>query len=675
MGTTSKIVVLCGVLAVAALAVYTLDSRIRQSGIHWLDLGGAVYKRFRPSECPVGSIAPATSTISTPVSMRDSSGLLGENIVTKTFALSVSDIDRDGKDDILIGAHENNPFLLMNTGSGFRDASQTLFAKGVILDRHGYSFADLDNDGDLDLAVASGGEDGVGLGAPNVFLRNDTENGALQFTEMQVSREMAEPSFRARSLMPIASSDGKAVDLYFTGLRRVGFPNTLFRNTRSYDAFQFDPEQSFLTMSINDHGRGVITDFDGDGKDDYLVVEDWRLKIYWHPSSDRRPGILSYKALSATVGDFNNDSRPDIFLGTFSAPSESDNLTHNSDVLIYVIKKNGTDDSSSIVFKSSASVLEFDLDQYIQANMPRPLLGGQDIYLGSRKSNPPSRKFAVDTQQAAGQPSAFEKPGVYIWYSAQSREWHMKWMFYDTLDEFKGTVRGARIAEVARSNFTSNEPDRVTDAILINQGDGMFSELCTGLEPHSETTSDSTAADFNNDGWLDIIGLRQGEQGSPNGDLFVLTNNAGTSFTESRIALRDMDKLKNADLIAHGFFDGDDKADIFLTNGYGQIPGNDGSPRLMLNDTSTQHRALLVNLEGASSNKFGIGARLTLRDASETIIGFRIQGLNSNITQDTHWMHFGLGDYPAPYRLTVDWPDGISTSYSFSGPGRYQARQ
>lgn len=675
MGTTARILLLCGVLAVAALAACLLDTRIQRAGIHWLDLGDAVYRRFRPSDCSIDDFASGQMNLVNPISMMDASELLGANRGVKSFALSVADVNSDGKDDVLIGAHENNPLLFINTGDGFTDESRALFAAGRILDRHGYSFADLDNDGDLDLAIASGGEDGVGKGDPNLFLRNDSHHGALQFAEVDVSTEMAEPAARSRSLMPTASADGKAIDLYFTALLRNGFPNSLFKNAGSQKPFLFQPQQSFLTLSINDHGRGVIADFDGDGSNDYLVVEEWRLKIYWHDASRRRPSILSYRAASTTVGDLNNDGRLDIFLGTFSGPSKSDNLAANSEELIYVVHNHGDDDSSSIRFKSRTSVLEFNLDQFIQATMDRPLAGREDIYLGSRKLHPESRTFALDRQQALGQPTDFANPGIYIWYSTATQEWNMKWVFYDNLEEFKGVVRGDGITGVVRTNFTITDADPMTDAIFINNGNGNFSELCTGLSAHRETTSDSTVADFNNDGWLDIIGLRRGEPGSPNGDLVVLTNHSGELFSETRIALRDSDRLKSADVIAYGFFDGDEKPDIVFTNGYGQIPGNDGSPRLMLNNTSTQHPALLVNLKGTSSNKFGTGARLTLTDANDKLIGFRFQGLNSNITQDTHWMHFGLGEFPAPYHLKVDWPDGITTSHGFSAPGRYEVVQ
>jgi hypothetical protein len=675
MVSNRTIVVVCCLLVVVAIVAYGLDRRIRASGMHLSDFVGAVSHKLQRDECADKTGAATPQVPSTPIAMVDATVLLGEGISTKTFALAVADINSDQRDDILIGAHEKNPYLLINTPHGFKNESGALFSNNRQIDRHGYTFADLDNDGDLDLAIACGGQDGVGAGAPNLFFKNATENGVLRFVEEQVDADIAEPAARTRALIPIASPDGRAVNLYAAALARNGYPNRLFRNTQEKDRIQFATEPGFLTLSINDHGRGVIADFDRDGSNDYLVVEDWMLKLYWHPDSGRGVTTLAYDAFSTTVADFNNDGLLDIFLGTFSKPSLSDTLTYNGDELIYVVYKHGAKDVSAISFKADSPALKFNLDQLIPATMARPAVGAQDIFLGRNQENPKARAFSVGRRQAAGEPESFDRPGIYIWYSKPTREWNMKWVFHDSLDDFKGLVRGAGIADVNKTNFTTHEPAAVTDAIFINQGNGGFAQLCTGLAPHAETTSDAAVADFNNDGWLDVIGLRQAEQGAPNGDLFVLTNNGGASFSTNRIAGGEQERLHRSDLIAFGFFDDDDKPDIVFTNGFGQIPGNEGLPQLMLNKTATDHKALLVELQGTNANRSGIGAKLTLTDAAGHIVGYRVQGINSNISQDSHWLQFGLGEFAPPYKLQVEWPDNTTSEHSFAGPSRNLVKQ
>ncbi|MEZ5503277.1 MAG: CRTAC1 family protein [Halioglobus sp.] len=667
--------VLVVVVALSAIAAGLLVTKFWKTGFDPGELAGAIYHRLKATECPVEQAAPVPWTAGPVIAMEDSPEPIFTDIETKTFALAVVDINQDGRDDILIGAHERNPYLLVNGDAGFTDQSRALFPRGRVIDRHGYTFADLDNDGDLDIAIACGGQDGVGKGAPNLFLRNNSQSGVLDFALERVSDELAQPPGRSRSFIPMASADGKAIDLYYATLARAGFPNRLYINARRPEAFQFDPEESFLTLTMDDHGRGVFADFDGDNKSDYLVIDNVKLKIYWHPDSGKGVSTLSYDAFSTAVADFNNDGLLDIFVGALSLPSNSDNLSYDAQEIVYVLNRNGDNDSSAIAFSSQSRALQFNLDQLIQASMPGQLVGAKDIFIGGEGANPKTRIFTLSRQAAAGQPADFDKPGIYIWYSRYTRHWNMKWVFHPDLDQFKGIVKGAGIGDLTMTNFTTHEPDRVTDTIFINQGDGTFSQLCTGLAAHKETTSSATVADFNNDGWLDIIALRQGEQGSTNGDIVVLSNNQGTSFSASTIGLRPQDRLQRSDLIANGFFNEDDKPDIVLTNGFGQIPGNEGSPRLLLNNTADAPAALLIDLRGSTANSFAVGAKATLRDANNRMIGYRVQGLNANISEDTHRMHFGLGDFPGPYTLTVDWPDGVSTSRTFRAPGAYTVRQ
>lgn len=671
MTFTSRNVLFFGAILVVAVTSLGYLKKPSESGGDWSNIKTVAKPSTRTAPC-IEDISVTQSSALPQISMLESSDMLGQKISTKTFGLSVSDINGDRRDDILIGAHELNPYLLINGDMGFTDESKALFQSRKKYDRHGYTLADLDNDGDLDIAIASGGSDGVGEGSSNIFLRNQTKHGVPLFQREVVSPDMAMQAGRSRSFIPIASSNGETIDLYYATRLRKEFPNKTLRNSSGTENLQFHPdEQNFLSQTINDHGRGVIADFDTDGKNDYLVVDGSTLKIYWDPASNREVTTFASNVLTTSAADFNNDGLLDIFIGRLGLPSNSDNLTHSNNSLIFVIKNNAPNDTSLASFTVESSVLEFNLRQHIPAsltkvNRPR---GASDIFLGRDMSHPQNKRFSISGQQALGKPDSFDRPGTYIWYSTSSATWNIKWLFHDSLDTFKGIVNGVDIANVSTSNFFDEKSRRLSDSVLINQGGGVFTETCKKLPSHQATTSGTTVADFNNDGWLDIIGVRHGEQGSPNRDLFVLANNQGVSFTSSVIKIREEDRLHRSDLIAHGFFNEDDKPDIVLTNGFGQIPGTNGSPRLMLNSTQTDNQALTIELEGTTSNKYGIGAKLTLTDADNNIVGYRVQGINSNISQDTHRVHFGLGSFRPPYKLSVEWPDNTVTNYSFNSPG------
>jgi guanyl-specific ribonuclease Sa len=611
-----------------------------------------------------------------PISFIDASSLLGEDIQSKTFSLAVSDLSGDGEDDILIGAHGQDPYLYIREGVDFTNYSTTLFPQRKKSDRHGYTIADLDNDDDLDIAIASGGSDGVGKGSPNIFLINTTSGDDLSFQSVEVDSDLSLRRGRSRSFIPVASPDGRTVDLYYATLLRQGYPNMMMRNAGIDGKLGFSHDTDhFLSHPINDHGRGVIADLDGDGNNDYLVIDGNTARLLWHPISGKAPIVLASNAYSVKVADFSNDGALDIFIGRAAQATHSDRVTENGSELIYVITKNRANDISSISFKSYSAILEMKLSQHIRATSLERPDGASDIFLGKQLANPDSRDFVVEKTQAQGKPDQFLKAGIYIWYSSDSQEWTIKWKFHSFLDVFKGVIRGEALSGLTTSGLSIKEPAEISDMILINKGAGEFEDLRINSLAHRLKTVATTVADFNNDGWLDIAGVRHGEQGAANGRPFILTNNPKLAFSLEEMPRRAQDKLHRADLIAHGFFNDDQKPDLIITNGFGQIPGTWGSSQLLLNNTPAAGKAILVHLKGTHSNRFGIGAAMMLTDVKGRPMGYRVQGLNTNISQDTYWQHFGLGTSEPPYSLEVHWPDKTIANYHISGPGRYQFQQ
>jgi hypothetical protein len=84
--------------------------------------------------------------------------------------------------------------------------------------------------------------------------------------------------------------------------------------------------------------------------------------------------------------------------------------------------------------------------------------------------------------------------------------------------------------------------------ILINKGAGEFKYLRINSLEHRL----KTVANFNNDGWLDLAGVRHSEQGAASGRPFILPNSPKLAFSLEETPRRAQDKRRRADLIARG---------------------------------------------------------------------------------------------------------------------------
>ncbi|MAT94841.1 MAG: hypothetical protein CME59_19905 [Halioglobus sp.] len=599
----------------------------------------------QPPPAPVPAVTFSNQTVG--------AGLL---VYSPTFALVASDIDGDGRDDLFVGNHGYPPALYLNRDGVFqRDKDAVPIDRRA--DRHGYTFVDLDNDGDRDFVYAGGGADGIGKGSENQAYRNLlSESGALRFVQDPVSAVIGYRNMRARQFLPVPSANGAAVDLYLTSLhkRRKGSTNLYFSNNSTTDTLQLALDvDSTLNQPFESNGRDIFFDFDRDGDVDFLRLGQQRARLYENDAGQFRhlPGALDdlRRVETAVVADLDNDGYLDIYLGAISGHSHSDNVSANDREIHFVIVNQEGDDSDSIAFSAESRSIRIDLVEHL-SEQGRNRTDAGDIFLGTDRVNPAGRKVKVGRGQARGRPQSFDQPGTYLWFDPDTQLWHALWKHGDKPESgAKGIIAASGLSLVRREDLETNNPREVRDCIAFNRRGKSWKTDCPEALAHTQWINDVTAADFNNDGLVDIAGTSAHDYAHENGTPFLALNHGDGRFTRHAILDNSEDDIFRADLIVHGFFNDDGLPDLFYTNGDGLMPSHRGPYQLWFNSSDSPGGYLILELEGGTSNRDAIGAQVELRDAAGALLGYRELGPAYGRSQDTHKLHFGLADHPGPF--------------------------
>jgi hypothetical protein len=166
--------------------------------------------------------------------------------------------------------------------------------------------------------------------------------------------------------------------------------------------------------------------------------------------------------------------------------------------------------------------------------------------------------------------------------------------------------------------------------------------------------------DFNNDGWKDIF--------VANGHIYPQVDRAplNTSYRQkNKLYLNTgMAKLQSVGPRAGSGLDGAKSfrgAAFADFNNDGQmdvaVGALDEPPSLLMNRGEGANHWLTVNLAGAGKNRFGIGARVTVKTGGRVQIR-EVKAGGSYASSNDPRQHFGLGTTRTVDEVTVSWPSG-----------------
>ncbi|MFO0588458.1 MAG: FG-GAP-like repeat-containing protein [Polyangiaceae bacterium] len=209
------------------------------------------------------------------------------------------------------------------------------------------------------------------------------------------------------------------------------------------------------------------------------------------------------------------------------------------------------------------------------------------------------------------------------------------------------------------------QPWSDTSKFFLNDGAPGYAFTDHLLEAgflYDEGDANASFADYDNDGDLDLAIASLYEAHFTR----LYRNDGAAGFTdvtyEAGIAVRDNVSLSWSDV------DEDGDLDLLLSD-----RGGDPYVHLFLNRVGQDNPWVELELEGTSSTRDAVGARVTLKAGQKTQLRDVRDGGGHGGAQQTHWIHFGLGASASIDEITVRWVGGATEKFTGVTPkGRFK---
>jgi len=492
-----------------------------------------------------------------------------------------------------------------------------------------------------------------------------------------------------------------------------------YQDITSYSGINFvhsigDDELSNIVESSG--GGAAFLDYDRDGYIDlYVCSGTWMEGVSSGEKPDKLPHNHLYRnrydgtfedvtekagvgepwySMGVTVGDFNNDGYPDLYVTNYG-PNVL--LRNNGDGTFSDVT-NRAKVSGGNEFSVGAAWLDYDND------------GLLDLYVGNYLDFDPAYKYYYAPDGFPG-PLAYDSQKDVLYHNNGDGN------FQDVTDsmgivDIDGRAMGVGAGDYDMDGFMDIyvANDHTLNYLFHNEGGKKFTDRGTMSGTAFSQAGEATVsmsvdfADYNNDGLLDMFvsddtycSLYKNEgngvysdKSYPSGLSTVCAQFVGWSSTfvdydndgdvdiyKTNGALKHLygheDQLlentgdgKFADMslgrgeyfskeyvgrgTCVGDFDNDGDMDVLVVN------LND-SCRFLRNNKGNQNNWLMLHLTGTSSNRDGVGARIRISSGGKEQITLK-KSTTGYISQNDPRLHFGLGKNELVEWIEINWPSG-----------------
>jgi Tfp pilus assembly protein PilF len=565
---------------------------------------------------------------------RDSNGHQG---------VSAGDADGDGLDDLYVAQPAGLPNrLYRNRGdSTFEDITDRA-GVGVLDDTAQSLFADVDNDGDQDLVVATST-------GPLLFINDGTGH----FTPVADAFQFARPLQGVLTSITIADYDRDGfLDLYlcvysyFFGAgedkagtpapyydARNGPPGVLFRNDGRGRFVDATHDAGLDAGNDRYHFAAAWADYDGDGWPDLLVANDFGTKNLYR-NLGRQDGHVRFEDVAASAGvldhgagmsaaflDYDNDGLLDIYTGNmWSAP--------------------GLRVTSSPTFMRDATpVVRALYRRHVRGNSLLRNLGNGRFEDKTLEAHAEMGRWAWSSDELD-----FDSDGWDDLYIVNGMLTRTPVSPGGTLS--RATPSGGRMPPAVSGGGAPRTVEEDADL------EGLFWRQVVARSPLTRVPG--TPYD---DAWRAINQLLiHGSIASRQRNVFLRNDGHGGYDEISGTLGLDLDQDGRSFAVLDVDGDGDPDLAVMADRQAPQL-------RIFRNDFEAKPASLAVRLRGTTSNRDAIGARVTVE--TDRLHKTRIVQAGSGfLSQHSKELLIGLGASERVLKLTVGWPSGATQVFT-----------
>ncbi|WP_452228497.1 MULTISPECIES: CRTAC1 family protein [unclassified Lacinutrix] len=571
-----------------------------------------------------------------------------EKNLRKWDAPVVADLDQDGHLDLLINDHGFGIQVQWNNNGKFAKPYDVIMG-----DLHGVSVGDIDMDGNLEVIMSRGG--GSGSNARNSKMFGVTkERKFIEMGDFKAPLAM----MRGRTVAFIDGDNDGDLDLlnfaFPDGDKKGETENYIYENDGNG---QLILHGTIPAIKVNGQ-KTLVTDFNGDTIFDFILYGEGALKAY------KGNGDLTFEDVSKKVFpkdiedvtgiaeiDFDNDGDFDLYITRGNEFKKGETFYDKESKTLGFFTKRGELELEDIEI---GDVLHLENFQSQWPNNDTYYIGEASYNYEFEGETHSGKDIRLVNSDALGFPDNAnykEKKGWYIGYVG-NRKWRISGFLWAPAT---GIVHGVE-------RYTEeNHSEGLNDMLLENNGKKYKDVTKEFGLTNKEHTMAVSVADFDNNGFQDLLVIRRGDLIHAN-ESIVYLNKGALGF----------EKVQNHNIISTELgaigmavetldYDQDGKVDVVIGNERGKW-------HLFKNETTEAKKNNYITVEVGNS-KSGKASALGAIVEVKSCKNKQSQRLGTTGAQyslsHNNFVHFGLGAC-ASVEVKITWTNGETETKTIS---------